>query len=113
MLHVFSIGALVEMLAHLEITVTVRMKASPRVAKRYRKTHWSHSVRRTASTQSGNRLAYVVDQLCVLRYDNEAGKGDHPHRGNAERAYHFTTPEKMIADIQADIERWKSENRHA
>ena len=24
-----------------------------------------------------NRLAYVVEGLCVLRYDNERGKGDH------------------------------------
>ncbi len=59
------------------------------------------------------RLAYVVDQQCVLRYDNEAGKGDHRHRGNAERAYRFTTPEKLIEDFQADIERWNDENRNA
>lgn len=25
------------------------------------------------------RLAYVVNGECVLRYDNEAGKGDHRH----------------------------------
>jgi hypothetical protein len=25
------------------------------------------------------RLALVVDGVCVLRYDNEAGKGDHRH----------------------------------
>ena len=25
------------------------------------------------------RLALVVDGLCVLRYDNETGKGDHRH----------------------------------
>jgi hypothetical protein len=28
------------------------------------------------------RLAYVVDGACVLRYDNEVGKGDHRHFGN-------------------------------
>jgi Family of unknown function (DUF6516) len=27
------------------------------------------------------RLALVVDEICVLRYDNEAGKGDHRHFG--------------------------------
>ena len=27
------------------------------------------------------RLALVADGICVLRYDNEAGKGDHVHRG--------------------------------
>ena len=59
------------------------------------------------------RLAYVVEQKCVLRYDKEAGKGDHRHRGDAERMYRFTTPEKLIADFQADIERWNDENRNA
>ncbi|WP_373060246.1 DUF6516 family protein [Gemmatimonas sp.] len=59
------------------------------------------------------RLAYVVDQQCVLRYDNEAGKGDHRHLGTAERPYGFTTPDKLIADFQGDIERWNDENRNA
>lgn len=30
------------------------------------------------------RLALVVDGVCVLRYDNEAGKGDHKHVGERE-----------------------------
>ena len=59
------------------------------------------------------RLAYVVDQQCVLRYDNETGKGDHRHLGSVERRYRFTTPDKLIADLQADIERWNDENRNA
>ena len=25
------------------------------------------------------RLAYVVDEVCVVRYDDEIGKGDHRH----------------------------------
>ena len=32
------------------------------------------------------RLAYVVRGKCVLRYDNEAGKGDHRHFGGKESA---------------------------
>ncbi len=59
------------------------------------------------------RLAYVVHGVCVLRYDNEAGKGDHRHVDGAERAYAFTTPEQLIADFQHDIERWNDENRDA
>jgi len=59
------------------------------------------------------RLAYVVDQQCVLRYDNEAGKGDHRHPGTAERPYRVSTPDKLIADFQADSERWNDENRNA
>lgn len=59
------------------------------------------------------RLAYVVHGVCVLRYDNEAGKGDHRHVDGTERAYAFTTPEQLIADFQRDIERWNDENRDA
>ena len=59
------------------------------------------------------RLAYVVDGECVLRYDNEAGKGDHRHYGDEEAGYSFTDPEKLLADFQKDIERWNRENRDA
>ena len=59
------------------------------------------------------RLAYVVDGVCVLRYDNEAGKGDHRHWGNVEYRYRFTTPERLIADFQRDIGRWDHENRNS
>jgi hypothetical protein len=59
------------------------------------------------------RLAYVVRGECVLRYDNEAGKGDHRHFGENESAYAFTTPEQLIADFQNDIARWNHENRNA
>ena len=57
------------------------------------------------------RLAYVVAGECVVRYDNEAGKGDHRHFGANEGAYKFRTPEKLIADFQSDIKRWNNENR--
>ena len=30
------------------------------------------------------RLAFVVDEVCVLRFDNETGKGDHKHVGEVE-----------------------------
>ncbi|MEZ5657515.1 MAG: DUF6516 family protein [Burkholderiaceae bacterium] len=56
------------------------------------------------------RLAYVVGGECVLRYDNESGKGDHRHLGEQQRPYVFTTPEQLIADFQRDIERWNDEN---
>ena len=57
------------------------------------------------------RLAYVVNAECVLRYDNEAGKGDHRHWGGREVRYEFSTPEKLLADFRQDIERWNHENR--
>ena len=56
------------------------------------------------------RFAYVVRGECVLRYDNEAGKGDHRHHGEVEEAYLFTTPERLLADFQGDIARWNDEN---
>ncbi len=59
------------------------------------------------------RLAYVVNGMCVVRYDNETGKGDHRHFNTRERSYTFETPEKLIADFQADIARWNRENRHS
>lgn len=59
------------------------------------------------------RLAYVVRGECVLRYDNEVGKGDHRHFGGRESSYAFTTPEQLIADFQKDIARWNHENRNS
>lgn len=52
-------------------------------------------------------LAYVVGGRCVLRYDNEAGKGDHKHMGAAETSYRFTTPMRLLADFWADVDRWR------
>lgn len=57
------------------------------------------------------RLAFVVDGECVLRYDNEAGKGDHRHAAGQERAYRFKSIEKLLADFERDIARWRDENR--
>jgi hypothetical protein len=56
------------------------------------------------------RLAYVVAGECVLRYDNERGKGDHRHVGAAETPYVFSTPNRLMADFNADIARWNHEN---
>ncbi|MDP1612287.1 MAG: DUF6516 family protein [Sulfuritalea sp.] len=52
-------------------------------------------------------LAYVVDGVCVLRFDNEAGKGDHFHRGDAETAYAFTSLEQLLADFWAAVDNWR------
>lgn len=59
------------------------------------------------------RLAYVVDSVCVVRYDNESGKGDHRHFGDKESAYAFVDPEQLVADFQIDIMRWNRENRNS
>jgi hypothetical protein len=53
------------------------------------------------------RLAYVVSGVCVMRYDNEAGKGDHRHLHGIESRYGFTTPRKLGADFFDDIKRYQ------
>jgi len=56
------------------------------------------------------RLAFVAGGQCVLRYDNEAGKGDHRHAGQLEEAYPFSNPRQLMADFFDDITRWRNEN---
>lgn len=53
------------------------------------------------------RLAYVVAGRCVVRYDNERGKGDHRHVGGAESAYGFSDLSRLLADFKRDVEGWK------
>ncbi len=40
--------------------------------------------------------------ICVVRYDNERGKGDHRHRGGRE-PYRFVDIESLIADFLDDV----------
>lgn len=47
---------------------------------------------------------------CLVRYDNEAGKGDHRHYGAREEPYIFTTLETLLEDFQADIIRLTQES---
>lgn len=56
------------------------------------------------------RLAYVFQGQCVVRYDNEAGKGAHVHGAGDESKYRFVSPERLIADFRDQIERWNHEN---
>jgi len=53
------------------------------------------------------RLALVVDEKCVLRYDNESGKGDHRHIGKKELPYVFTTPQGLLDDFWSEVDRWR------
>ena len=52
-------------------------------------------------------LAYVVDGECVLRFDNEAGKGDHFHRGKTEAQYVFSSLEQLLADFWTAVDDWR------
>jgi hypothetical protein len=58
------------------------------------------------------RLALVDGGVCVLRYDNEAGKGDHRHHGVLEEVYVFSTIEALLADFDAEVRRYRDEHPH-
>ena len=49
------------------------------------------------------RLAYVVNNACVIRYDNEAGKGNHVRINAQEVEYNFVSTEQLIDDFFAQI----------
>ena len=53
------------------------------------------------------RLALVVEGRCVLRYDNESGKGDHRHIGKREHPYTFSTPERLLEEFWSEVGRWR------
>ena len=46
----------------------------------------------------------------MLRYDNEAGKGDHKHIGDREFRYQFADVDTMLEDFHSDVTRWLDEN---
>ena len=54
------------------------------------------------------RLALVSDGMCVLRYDNEAGKGDHRHIDGREEPIVFTSVQELLAAFRADVEAWRA-----
>ena len=54
------------------------------------------------------RLALVVKGRCVVRYDNESGKGDHKHINETEIPYVFTTPQALLNDFWNDVDNWRS-----
>jgi hypothetical protein len=51
------------------------------------------------------RLYFGTDNgECLVRYDNERGKGDHKHIRGTEFPYIFRTLEATFTDFLADIE---------
>jgi hypothetical protein len=57
------------------------------------------------------RLAFVRSGVCLVRFDNESGKGDHRHVRGKESKYTFETPEKLIADFLHQARRADDEDR--
>lgn len=52
-------------------------------------------------------LAFVVDGVCALRFDNEAGKGDHLHVGAIEKPYTFLGADRLMKDFWMEIDGWR------
>lgn len=53
-------------------------------------------------------LFYGRPGIREVGYDNERGKGDHRHYLGSESAYHFTTPERLMADFWTDVRTLRS-----
>jgi hypothetical protein len=56
------------------------------------------------------RMALVADDVCVLRYDNESGKGDHRHVGTREFAYDFRDPGQLTVDFWTEVGEWMTKH---
>ena len=48
-------------------------------------------------------LFYGYSGKCLVRYDNELGKGDHRHMDGREAPYSFTSVEQLVHDFETDI----------
>jgi hypothetical protein len=57
------------------------------------------------------RLAFIADNVCVIRYDNEAGKGDHKHIDGTELPYQFIDMPTLMLDFEWETLRWINDNR--
>ena len=57
------------------------------------------------------RFAFVVDEVCMVRFDNEAGKGDHKHIGAEQVPYAFTSLARLIADFWAEVAAWRPDGQ--
>ena len=53
------------------------------------------------------RLAYIENGQCLVRYDNERGKGDHRHIDGVENDYRFVSLAQLVADFRNDVENRK------
>ena len=51
------------------------------------------------------------DGTCLVRYDNERGKGDHKHIRGTECPYIFRTLEAAFSDFLVDIETIQNEDK--
>ncbi len=55
-------------------------------------------------------FAFVVNDKCVLRFDNEAGKGDHRHADGIETPLEFDNLNGLLADFWKEVDEWIRRN---
>ena len=70
---------------------------------------WAVYLLPTATPERPHRLKYRLHcgrrAQCIVRYDNEQGKGDHRHYGEKEEAYRFVSYGQLLIDFAADVAR--------
>ncbi|HTT81243.1 MAG TPA: DUF6516 family protein [Stellaceae bacterium] len=52
-------------------------------------------------------MAASDPEICVMRFDNETGKGDHQHVGERQTEYRFTSLDRLMEDFWEEVERWQ------
>ena len=52
------------------------------------------------------RLYFGRGGKCLVRYDNESGKGDHRHIKGREESYRFISVARLRHDFEADIKKY-------
>ncbi len=56
------------------------------------------------------RLYFGRRGICLVRYDDESGKGDHRHIKGREESYRFVSVEKLRRDFETDIAKYGGVN---
>lgn len=97
----------------MKATLLIRRRETQRVGTFAEIVVW-RVPRRLPGSQHGYkyRLALVDQGACVLRYDNESGKGDHRHHGAKEEPYRFAGIEQLLDDFDADVRRYLRAHPH-
>jgi len=56
------------------------------------------------------RLYFGRSGKCLVRYDNETGKGDHRHIRGKETPYRFVSLAKLRHDFESDMRKYGGED---
>ena len=59
------------------------------------------------------RLYFGRGGKCLVRYDNETGKGDHRHVRGKETPYRFVSLAKLRRDFESDVRKYGGKDEEA